>query len=131
MVVKTKDGIGIIDFKTAKSKYSEIDIETDSQVSAYLWAAKKLGFNVSWFMFEVLLKYFKPEIIRYETHRTDRALQKFEEMVKKMIKGVKEGIFYPRTGWQCQSCPFRNRCFTEHGIKLVSQDTKILSGAHV
>ncbi|MGB6063164.1 MAG: PD-(D/E)XK nuclease family protein [Desulfomonilaceae bacterium] len=111
-VEEAADGtVSVIDLKTASKRYSDNTVHSNVQLTCYSLGAKVLGFNgETRFRLDVLLKTQNPELIRYETTRTDADRDRFLKLVKGVWQGIKKEVFYPKADWQCGQCPFLDHC---------------------
>jgi putative RecB family exonuclease len=113
-VEQAQDGtVSIVDLKTASKKYSDNTVHSNVQLTCYSLGAKALGFNGNTrFRLDVILKTQNPEVIRYETTRTDTDRERFLKLVKAIWQGIKKDVFFPKADWQCGQCPFLDSCKT-------------------
>ncbi len=103
--------VSIVDLKTAARKYSEQTVHSNIQLTCCSLGARALGFNGDVrFRLDVLLKTQSPELIRYETTRTQEDRARFLKLVKSVWKGVKKQVFYPKQDWFCTQCAFAEAC---------------------
>jgi putative RecB family exonuclease len=103
--------VSVIDLKTASKRYSDQTVHANMQLTCYSLGAQVLGFNGDIrFRLDVLLKTQNPELIRYETTRTDADRERFLKLVKNVWQGMKKEIFFPKEDWQCAQCPFADHC---------------------
>jgi putative RecB family exonuclease len=112
VVEQAPDGtITVADLKTASKRYSENTVHSNMQLTCYSLGAQTLGFNEDTrFRLDVLLKTKEPELIRYETTRTDADRERFLKLLKSVWQGIKKEIFFPKEDWQCGQCPFADPC---------------------
>ncbi len=105
--------VSVIDLKTASKRYSDNTVHANMQLTCYSLGAKVLGFNGDTrFRLDVLLKTQNPELIRYETTRTDADRERFVKLVKGVWQGIKKEVFFPKADWQCGQCPYLDKCKT-------------------
>jgi putative RecB family exonuclease len=103
--------VSIVDLKTASKRYSDNTFHSNIQLTCYSLGAKVLGFNgETRFRLDVLLKTQNPELIRYETTRTEADRDRFLKLVKSVWQGIKKEVFFPKADWQCGQCPFLDTC---------------------
>jgi len=103
--------VSVIDLKTASKRYSDQTVHSNMQLTCYSLGAQTLGFNGDTrFRLDVILKTQNPELIRYETTRTDADRERFLKLVKSVWQGIKKEIFFPKEDWQCGQCPFAYNC---------------------
>ncbi|MGO9569692.1 MAG: RecB family exonuclease [Desulfomonilaceae bacterium] len=105
--------VSVIDLKTASKRYSDNTVHSNLQLTCYSMGAQALGFNGDTrFRLDVLLKTQNPELIRYQTSRTDADRERFLKLVKNVWHGIKKEVFFPKADWQCGQCPFLDNCKT-------------------
>lgn len=111
-IESSPDGIvSIVDLKTAARRYSDQTVQSNLQLTCYSLGAQALGFNgETRFRLDVLLKTRNPELVRYETARTDEDRRRFLKLVKSVWRAVKHGDFYPQQGWMCSQCGYAGPC---------------------
>ncbi len=96
----------IIDYKTEDSLRSQDEVDNDMQLSAYFWAAKKLGMNVS----KLSLHFVRFQKI-VSTTRTMEDINKFENTVSHWTdKILSEEDYLPKENKYCNHCDFRDIC---------------------
>lgn len=112
VVEQSPDGTIIVaDLKTASKRYSDNAVHSNMQLTCYSLGAQALGFNGDTrFRLDVLLKTQNPDLVRYETTRTDADRERFLKLVKSVWQGIKKEIFFPKEDWQCSQCPFLDHC---------------------
>jgi putative RecB family exonuclease len=112
VVEQAPDGtVTVADLKTASKRYSDNTVHGNLQLTCYSLGAQTLGFNGDTrFRLDVLLKTQNPELIRYETTRTDTDRERFLKLVKSVWQGIKKEVFFPKADWQCGQCPFAGPC---------------------
>ncbi len=103
--------VTVVDLKTASKRYSDQHVQSNLQLTCYSLGAQSLGFNgETKFRLDVLLKTQKPELVRYETTRTDADRNRFIRLVKSVWQGIEKGVFYPKEDWQCGQCAYSDQC---------------------
>ena len=112
VVEQAPDGtVTVADLKTASKRYSDHTVHANLQLTCYSLGAQTLGFNGDTrFRLDVLLKTQNPELIRYETTRTNADRERFLKLVKGVWQGIKKEVFFPKEDWQCGQCPFAGPC---------------------
>jgi putative RecB family exonuclease len=112
VVEQAVDGtVTVADLKTASKRYSDHTVHANLQLTCYSLGAQTLGFNGDTrFRLDVLLKTQNPELIRYETTRTNTDRERFLKLVKGVWQGIKKEVFFPKEDWQCGQCPFAGPC---------------------
>ena len=103
--------VSIVDLKTASKRYSDNTVHSNLQLTCNSLGAQTLGFNGDTrFRLDVILKTQNPELIRYETTRTDADRERFVKLVKSVWQGIKKEVFFPKADWQCGQYPFLDNC---------------------
>ena len=103
--------VSIVDLKTAARRYSEQTVHSNLQLTCYSLGAQALGFNGDMHLrLDVLLKTESPELIRYETARTDEDQTRFLKLVKSVWQGIRKQVFCPKQDWHCSQCGFAEEC---------------------
>jgi putative RecB family exonuclease len=104
--------ISVVDLKTASKKPSNGNIQSNLQLTAYSLGASGLGFDPEDLnlRLDVLVKTTKPDLVRYETTRTEEDRQRFIKLVQQVWKGIEAGVWFPKQDWQCQQCAFAAPC---------------------
>ena len=114
-VEKDADGrVVVVDLKTAARKYSDLQVEASLQLSVYSYATAMNGLGDQedlWLRFDVLTKTKTPELHRYWTTRDRRATRRLYRLAAEVLHAIEGEVFPPVVGWQCESCPFRSRCW--------------------
>jgi RecB family exonuclease len=109
---KTKDGIEVIDYKTAKKLPSQEDIHNSMQMSLYC-----LGIMNRWPQFvekgieniKLTLYYLKHQET-ISTYRTQEQLNKVQEHVWKQLKEIEISKFEPLPSVLCDWCGYKKIC---------------------
>jgi putative RecB family exonuclease len=113
-IVKQPDGsITLIDLKTAARKPSQFQTDQNLQLTAYSLGAAALGFNPDelTLRLDYLLKGAQPDLVSFETTRTEEERQRFVKMVTRVWKGITNSVFFPKTDWYCRSsCGYQSQC---------------------
>lgn len=52
----------------------------------------------------------EPDLARYYTVRDRPEHQRLFRAIRAVLRGVRQEVFYPNPGWQCQDCPFFKAC---------------------
>jgi putative RecB family exonuclease len=103
--------VTIVDLKTASKRYSEQNVRSNLQLTCYSLGAQSLGFNgATQYRLDVLLKTLKPELVRYETDRSEADRARIVKMIKAVWEGITKGIFFPKEDWQCGQCAYGKMC---------------------
>ena len=101
----------IIDHKTTKRSYSEEQVATDLQLTAYSLAYRMLeGKEERGLRFDVMVRTKEPKIQHISTKRTQEDINRFLKLVDYVNKAIKTGIFYPRENFMCPKCGYKELC---------------------
>jgi putative RecB family exonuclease len=113
-IVKQPDGtIALIDLKTAARKPSQAQADQNLQLTAYSLGAEALGFNPDelTLRLDYLLKGTQPDLVSFETSRSEYDRRRFVKMVTRVWKGITNSVFFPKTDWYCKSsCGYQSHC---------------------
>ncbi len=103
--------VTIVDLKTASKRYSEQNVRSNLQLTCYSLGAQSLGFNGDTrYRLDVLLKTQKPELVKYETCRSDTDRVRIVKIIKTVWEGISKQIFFPKEDWQCGQCAYGEVC---------------------
>ena len=61
--------------------------------------------------FDVLTKTKTPELHRYWTTRDQAATRRLFRLAQEVLQAIEGEVFPPVVWWQCESCPFKSRCW--------------------
>lgn len=109
-IVVPGDNIKLFDFrKTEEIKsHASIHVHNDLAAQTVAWAFWKAA--------EVLPKEYVRMVIGPRSLRpvrsfiTEGRLKKVEGIIRQILRGMKDGIYYPAVSEQCDSCPHRSYC---------------------
>lgn len=103
--------IEIVDYKTGQEK-SQKDVDDNVQMTIYtMGATEALKIKP-----DVLSLYFLNTGNKISTKRTQKQVDAQKEIIKDVIKNIKEENFEPRPGRDCTYCDFKEICpFAEKG----------------
>ncbi len=111
------DGSDLVvsDLKTSRSSWNEAKArENTPQLIAYSIAALPLmlalGAKRIVPRFIVVTKGKRPQVQEIDVHASRNDVDGFKDSVRETWKAIQSGVFLKREGWQCASCPFRDRC---------------------
>jgi len=117
VVQNEPDSITVIDYKTAASKPSQTDIDSNQQMTLYgIWARQRWPQKRIKVRMDYLIKSKRtPSFIRYETSRTNRDEQRLAMLFQKVYNHIlmlKADVIdpLPVRSWRCPSCSFRHAC---------------------
>ena len=105
-------GVTVADLKTASKKLTGSSVHSNLQLTAYSLGASALGFDPDQLTFrlDVLTKTKSPELVRYETTRTESERERFVKLVKKVWAAIEHHAFFPREDWHCAQCAWADHC---------------------
>lgn len=108
----TDGGAVVVDLKTTAKKPGENNAHSNLQLTAYSLGASVLGFdpNQLTLRLDVLTKTKSPELVRYETTRTEAERERFVKLVKKVWSAIEHHAFFPREDWHCAQCAWADHC---------------------
>jgi CRISPR/Cas system-associated exonuclease Cas4 (RecB family) len=103
----------IVDHKTVRSYATPFKLDTDDQVTAYVWLARQAKINVQGVIYNEIGKRKYPPLVNvsYVT-RTSRQLEYFEECLIEEARDMtsKNTRVYPSFGEHCGWCQMRSLC---------------------
>lgn len=103
---KLPDGkIEIIDYKTGKTK-AQKEVDDDVQMTIYTMAAIE-ALNIKP---DNLSFYYVESGEKVSTSRTQKQVEAQKEIIKEVIKGIKEENFEPKPSRDCMWCDFKEIC---------------------
>jgi len=128
---QTGEGLGV-DLEGVIDLIEEDDTITEFKTSAMLIDPKEVNSNLQLtiysYAFEILaqkppkllkvvnfVKTKKPKMITVETKRCKADYQRFFFLAGEVLKGIRNGIFFPRTGFWCKDCEYAEPCRAWHG----------------
>ena len=113
LIEEGADGcVTIVDLKTASKKLSDSNVHSNLQLTAYALGAQALGFEPEslTMRLDVLTKTKNPELVKYETTRTEEDRQRFLRLVYSVWNGIEREIFFPKEDWHCTQCAWAKEC---------------------
>jgi putative RecB family exonuclease len=104
--------ITLVDLKTAAKKPSNSNVHSNLQLTAYAIGAESLGFDpdTQTMRLDVLTKTKNPEMVKYETSRTEEDRHRFIRLVYSVWRGIEREVFFPREDWHCAQCAWADHC---------------------
>ncbi len=112
----TVEGGGLIELKTARSEYSEVDIARNLQFGGYAYALRQLNLGKHLDVI-VLIKNKTPRIQQVRIEPNPRAERWFLESAAAIERAILSGNYPPAPGFGCAMCEYQGRCL---GIGEVS-----------
>ncbi|MCK4351795.1 PD-(D/E)XK nuclease family protein [candidate division WOR-3 bacterium] len=105
-----KNGETIVDFKTSIRALNGSDVERNLQLTAYSYAYWVIYQREPKLRIDNLVKNRKPKIERIEAQRTRKDHLWFFNLSVQVLRGIKEGIFFPNPSWMCNDCEYADIC---------------------
>ena len=103
--------IKILEHKTAKRKWGQVELVYDVQPSVYQLATRKMGFGTRLGIeYQFLMKLKTPRLEVVEIFRNGQQEDEALEVIRQVLKAVDSGIFYPVRSWACNDCEFAHAC---------------------
>jgi len=101
-----EDGKRVItDWKTCKKRPNPDDVAQNMQLSTYNLAYPDAELRIA-----AVLKQKKPAVEFYPTTRTYDQRKRTVKTFCAVKQSIEAGVFYPREGWWCECCGFREQC---------------------
>jgi putative RecB family exonuclease len=113
LIEQSADGVvSVVDLKTAARKPTKAQASNNLQLTAYTLGAESLGFDPEQLnlRLDVLTKTKNPELVRYETTRSEEERQRFVKTVKHVWNAIESHCFFPRQDWHCAQCAWADTC---------------------
>lgn len=113
LIEQSADGrVTVADLKRASKKPADSSAHSNLQLTAYSLGAEALGFDPDQLTLrlDVLTKTKSPELVRYETIRTEAERERFVKLVKRVWAAIEHHAFYPREDWHCAQCAWAEHC---------------------
>ena len=105
----------VCDHKSASKRYSDADLESNLQLTAYGLASRDLHKidGPVLLRIDAMIKNKTPVFDQKFSIRTDATDRKFVKLAIDVLKAIESGIFFPNTGWQCGTCQVKSSCYME------------------
>jgi RecB family exonuclease len=104
----------IADLKTSKRRYSEHQADNHLQSTLYAYALRRLGYTTDGqnvlIRFDVLLKTKAPDMESYYAVKAEDGETWTLGLIRRVLRAIEAGAYYPVRSWRCPECPFRRRC---------------------
>ncbi len=113
LIEENRDGrVTVADLKTASKKPADSSVHSNLQLTTYSLGAEALGFDPDQLTLrlDVLTKTKSPELVRYETTRTEGERVRFVKLVRKVWAAIENHTFFPREDWHCAQCAWAYHC---------------------
>jgi putative RecB family exonuclease len=109
----------VVELKTARSEYSEIDIAKNLQFGAYQIALEHLGVGDEMHVVAII-KNKSPRLQHVRLQRDERSRLFFLRAAADIERAILAGHFPPAPGMSCSGCEYQARCL---GIAAHGQDS--------
>jgi putative RecB family exonuclease len=107
----------IVELKTGSKRFTEEQLDLDLQGTLYSYALAQMGYHTNGgetlVRYDLLLKQKKPAMEPYYAVKGKVQYQWAFQLIRKVLKAIDQGIFFPAPGWQCKECPFGTACQKE------------------
>ena len=107
----------IVELKTASKRFTDDQLDLDLQGTLYSYALNQKGFHTdggdTLVRYDLLLKQKKPALESYYAIKGRVHYQWAFQLIRKVLKAVDSGIFFPVPSWYCKDCPFGTACQQE------------------
>jgi len=111
IVADANGRLKILEHKTAKRKWGQVELQHDPQPSVYQYAARVLGvaYNPG-IEYQFLMKLKKPRLDIVEVFRTREQEAEALELIRQVLKAVDNGVFFKLRSWACGNCEYAHAC---------------------
>jgi RecB family exonuclease len=101
----------IIDHKTSKKSYPPDSAQKDLQLTAYALAYRQLyGEEENGVRLDVMVRNKQPKIQQLSGKRSDSDIKRFQRISGNVLRGIREGVYYPNEGYMCGICGYGEMC---------------------
>ena len=104
----------VVELKTGAKRFTDDQLDLDLQGTLYSYALSQKGFHTNGgdtlVRYDLLLKQKNPTMERYYAVKGRVHYQWAFQLIKKVLKAIDLGIFFPTPGWQCKECAFGTTC---------------------
>lgn len=108
-LVETDDVI--VEFKTSAQTMSQSDVDDHLQLTVYSYAYNMLHGRLPKLLKIIdFVKNKKPKVVPLETTRDEADHRRFYGIAGQILRGIKEGIFFPRKTYICGDCEYEGPC---------------------
>ena len=106
----------ICEFKTSAQTMSQRDLDNHLQLTAYSYAYEMLYRRPPRTLKLIdFVQTKRPKIIPLEADTQKLDYQRFFYLAKQILKGIRSGVFFPRTSFMCKDCEYAKPCKTWRG----------------
>lgn len=101
----------VTEFKTSNQAMNQDEIDGHLQLTAYSYAYEMLYRRPPRLLRLVdFVKTKRPTIITLQTEAKKLDYQRFFYLASQILKGIRSGIFFPRTSFMCKDCEYAAPC---------------------
>lgn len=107
----------VVELKTGSKRFTEEQLDLDLQGTLYSYALKQIGFSTNGgdtlVRYDLLLKLKEPKMDSYFAVKGNVDFEWAYQLIKKVLRAIEVGTFYPTPGWWRKDCPFGTTCKKE------------------
>ena len=111
-IVDVGGKVQIWEAKSAKKKWSADQMEHDIQTTAYVMAARELGFEEPEPVLVVATKTRKPDVQIEHLLRYPGDERELAELAVGVVKAIDAGVDFRNRSWRCRGCAYAGACGT-------------------
>ena len=101
----------VTEFKTSNQAMDQDDIDNHLQLTADSYAYEMLYRRPPSLLKLVdFVKTKRPKVITLQTQAKKLDYQRFFYLASQILKGIRSGIFFPRTSFMCKDCEYAGPC---------------------
>jgi len=101
----------VTEFKTSNQTMNQSSLDNHLQLTAYSYAYEILYRKPPRSLKLIdFVKTKRPKIITLEANRKKLDYQRFFYLAKQILKGIRSGVFFPRTSFMCKDCEHAGPC---------------------
>jgi CRISPR/Cas system-associated exonuclease Cas4 (RecB family) len=101
----------ITEFKTSAQMMDSQDLENHLQLTIYSYAFERITRKPPKSLKVVdFVKSKKPKMMTLETKRGKDDYERLFFLAGEVLKGIRERVFFPRTGFWCKDCEYAENC---------------------
>lgn len=106
----------ILEIKTSSKTPSQLDVDTNMQLTLYSWAYRMLyGLPEDKLMVISLIKTKEPQIVCLKTSRNEASYTRLFKLIDSVLKAIDQELYYCNqlNIWGCRSCQYVTECEVE------------------
>ncbi len=106
----------IVEFKTSAQTMGQDDVDGHLQLTAYSYAYQMLYQRPPRLLKIIdFVKNKKPKMVELETKRCREDYVRFFHLAGQVLRGIRQGVFFPRQSFMCKDCEYAEACFKWEG----------------